>query len=84
LFYGAIFKENKDDLTTVWQKKRNTESKTISNISRRRIIISETIKILNGSVYGYIDYLQYVIQNIGNKFMPIDWRLRILKQHYKR
>jgi hypothetical protein len=76
VFYGAIFKENKDDLTTVWQRKGITESKTILQISAEEElrISQKPLKIFNGSVYGYIDYLTICdIKNIGNKFMPIDW-----------
>lgn len=75
-YLGAIFKEDEVTSTQLWSRKGRLESYPLLRIATEEElrISQKPLKIFNGSVYGYIDYLSVIsINNVGDKFMFINY-----------
>tara|TARA_R110000822_G_scaffold76214_4_gene183175 strand:+ start:1789 stop:4008 length:2220 start_codon:yes stop_codon:yes gene_type:complete len=76
VYNGAIFKEDQVSLTSSWNRKNFIGSFSILRIAAEEElrIAQKPLKIFTGDAYGFIDYLSVLnINNIGNKFMPIEY-----------
>jgi hypothetical protein len=78
VYEGALYQQNKTDLTTNWYRDQLTgfEVKPILQImvEDELRIAQKNNKLFTGDVYGFCYYLAiYRIKNISGKFMPIYW-----------
>lgn len=75
VFEGAIYKQDKETLTTLWTRNDWIEEKRILQISAEddMRIAQKTQKVFTGDFYGYVPYLSIVtINNLSGKFMFIE------------
>lgn len=82
VYIGALFKEDKNTLTSTWFRNGIVESKQLLRIAAEEElrISQKPIKIFTGNIYGYLDYFTVCnIYNVGNKFMPIEWSYDTIK-----
>jgi hypothetical protein len=76
VYFGAIFKEDQETLTSLWFRKGFIGTYPLLRISAEEElrIAQKPLKIFSGDIFGYIDYLSVInVNNIGDKFMPIEW-----------
>jgi hypothetical protein len=76
VYLGAIFKEDQDTVTTVWNRKNSFELSPILKIAAEEElrISQKPLKIFDGSVYGQLPYLSVIeINGINTFFMPIEY-----------
>ena len=78
VFLGAIYQENKEDLTSNWYREKfpGIEVKPILRIAAEdELRLSQLpCKLFSGDLYGYCSFLSvYTINKIQGKFMPISW-----------
>lgn len=75
IFEGAIYKNDKTTLTTLWTRKGRLEEKSILRISAEddMRIQQKSIKTFTGDFYGYLPYLSIIeINNVNGLFMFIE------------
>jgi hypothetical protein len=79
VYQGAIYKENQEDLTDFWYRRKFTSSevKPLLRISAEDElrIAQKPMKLFSGDIFGYNSYISVCsINKISGKFMPIDWK----------
>lgn len=75
-YVGDIFKEDQLTPTSIWSRASSFEQFPLLRIAAEEElrIQQKPLKEFKGDAYGYIPYLSITnINNVGDKFMPIEW-----------
>jgi hypothetical protein len=76
LFEGAIFKSDKNTLTSTWFRSETDELFPILRIASEDVLRAQQLpsKEFTGNVFGYVPYLSLIdIDGVTGKFMPIQY-----------
>lgn len=75
-YLGDIFQDDQLTTTSVWSRASSFEQFPLLRIAAEEElrIQQKPLQIFTGDAYGYIPYLSITnINNVGTKFMPIEW-----------
>jgi len=82
VYLGAIFKNDQLTTTSLWSRVGSFEKFPLLRIAAEEElrIQQKPLQIFTGDAYGYIPYLSITnINNVGDKFMPIEWEYDTVK-----